>query len=374
VQDEINLTATYNTALQNGEPNEETPIELRDVTAFEFAGVAEPGAEPIVGNVGDVVIPIGGDAMMYGDGGAGKTTMGIDLGFHLGAGRDWLGLPIATACTVLLVENEGPRPPFREKVGRKLAAWTGPEVGDRLRIIEEPWAKLNLARESHQAALAQVIALRSIDVVIIGPLATSGMLGAGTPQEARIFLALCDGVRQLSGRPVTFIVIHHENKGGKVSGAWEGAGDTLMHVTGMGHGRTRLYLQKVRWSSTWHARKLDLRWTEGEGFEIEDKPEVSDDDLAAAITAFVAAHPGTAWVPVEKAVKGVSGQRKRDIRTRLLATGELVNIIIDNGVERAVNDIPERKPARLHVGSDPTITHLCLDPDTGQTQPVLDLG
>src|SRR5689334_4673126 len=51
----------------------------RLVTAHEFGAVAEAGAEPLIGTPGQVLIPVGGDVMVYGDGGASKTTLGIDL-------------------------------------------------------------------------------------------------------------------------------------------------------------------------------------------------------------------------------------------------------------------------------------------------------
>ena len=40
------------------------------------------------------MLPEDGDVMIYGDGGASKTTLTIDLGCHLAAGDDWLGIPV----------------------------------------------------------------------------------------------------------------------------------------------------------------------------------------------------------------------------------------------------------------------------------------
>src|SRR5262245_45231653 len=86
------------------------------VTLEDFAATEEEGAEPLLADAdGGAVIPEGGDVMIYGDGGAGKTTLANDLACHLGAGDDWLGLPIADSKRVLLVELEGPRPLFRKK-------------------------------------------------------------------------------------------------------------------------------------------------------------------------------------------------------------------------------------------------------------------
>ena len=59
-------------------------------------------------------------------------------------------------------------------------------------------------------------------------------------------------------------------QGREVSGAWEGAGDTLLHATVHARGKTTLHFQKARWSSEWHKETLDLDWTDGEGFEVAE--------------------------------------------------------------------------------------------------------
>ena len=66
------------------------PDRIEVNTLEEFAAVDEPGAEPILGGADTNLIPEGGDVMVYGEGGAGKTTFTLDGGFHLGAGVDWL--------------------------------------------------------------------------------------------------------------------------------------------------------------------------------------------------------------------------------------------------------------------------------------------
>jgi len=161
------------------------------------------------------------------------------------------------------------------------------------------------------------------------------------------------------------ILIHHENKGGQVSGAWEGAGDTLFHVQGQGHGRTRLYVQKARWSSSHHATALTLLWTEGEGFAVEDKREPDDAAIAEAILAYVREHAGTGWGKVEESVKGVRNEKVRDVRDGLLSARMLVNVVKG----KALDHIPERTAAGLYVADDPTIQHLRPAPGTDGAQP-----
>ena len=105
------------------------------VTLEEFVAVDEPGAEPLAASSdGGSVIPAGGLVVFYGGGGAGKTTALVDAMMHLAAGIPWLGLVKPTRpLTVVWIENEGPRPEFRKKLGAKLAAWLGGSTHNRIR-------------------------------------------------------------------------------------------------------------------------------------------------------------------------------------------------------------------------------------------------
>ena len=262
--------------------------------------------------------------MLYGDGGAGKTTLTIDLACHLAAGDDWLGIPIPNAVNVLLIEREGPRPLLRRKARRKLDGWTGSELEGRVRVWEAPWATFTFADAGARRELADLIRSEAIDVVIVGPLNRVGMDEAGTLQEVRDFTELVRDTRQLAGRPVAVLLIHHENKGGKVSGAWEGAGDTLIHVQAQGHGHTRLHIQKARWASSYHGQTLHLRWADGEGFELEDEGPARPERVWNDIAEYVRAHGGCSWNEVDGAISGTR-EYLAQRRNWMLADGLLVN-------------------------------------------------
>jgi AAA domain len=262
--------------------------------------------------------------MFYGDGGAGKTTLCIDLACHLAAGDDWLGFTVAEPVRVLLVENEGPRPQFRAKLRRKRDGWQGSPLGDRVRVLEDPWASITLPDTCD--ALALLVDEHDVDVLVIGPVTRTGMNEAGTLQEVRDFMGLVAELRERSGRPLAVVLVHHENKGGSVSGAWEGAGDTLLHVQGQGHGRTRLYVQKARWASVHHATTLQLRWTDGDGFELEERDEITEESMADAILDAAREQPGSSWRRIREhpSVKG-NVTELAEVRDRLLRDGLLIN-------------------------------------------------
>jgi hypothetical protein len=257
-------------------------VDSRIVTLDEFVNVEEPGADPVVGEPDRILIPEGGDVMFYGDGGAGKTTLSIDLACHLAAGQDWLGITVPQPRHVLLIESEGPRPFFRSKLRRKRDAWRGRPLENRVEVFEEPWGQVTLAAEQWRVRLAQEAREREIDVLIAGPVSRLGMDAAGTLQEVRAFMELVQDVRRLSGRALTVVLVHHENKGGAVSGAWEGSGDTLLHVQSAGNGHTVMFVQKARWDSERHGKTMHLAWADGESFELE-----GDRDYLAEITALL---------------------------------------------------------------------------------------
>jgi hypothetical protein len=330
----------------------------------EFVAVEEPGAEPLVGDEAGSLIPQGGDVMLYGDGGAGKTTLAIDLAFHLAAGDDWLGLSIPHAVTVALIENEGPRPLFRNKLRHKREGWRGSSIDDRICVLEKPWGDFTFDDDRWCEALAAALKFLTVDVLIVGPVTRTGMNEAGTLQEVRDFMKLVAQLRALTGRRLTVVLLHHENKGGQVSGAWEGAVDTLLHVQGQGHGRTRLFFQKARWASAQHGTAVGLLWTEGEGFAVEQREELDDEAIAELIVEQVRENAGTGWMKVEYAVKGVGAERIRAVRDALLASGVIVNV--DGGELRPLQ---ERRAAHLYLAEDPSIRHLRPASDAAPTQP-----
>jgi hypothetical protein len=319
------------------------PDELNDISIVPgrvFAGVLEPGVEALLGSDEENLVPVGGDIMIYGDGGVGKTTLAVDLAFHLAAGSEWIGIPFPRPARVLLIENEGPRPLFRRKLRRKYDAWASED--ERLYVWEHPWSAFTFGDREYQAQLARLIYELEIDLVIAGPVTQLGMDEAGTIQEVRRFAHLVAEVRERSLRPIAFLLVHHESKTGRVSGAWEGVGDTLIHVQGSGNGRTRVFVQKARWASEYHARTIHLRWADaGDTYivdeSVDDRPERTWD----AIEAFVLDHPGCSWKGILAAVKGQKSYLA-ERRDAMLSEGLILNAGHANHYELWHRDDPAR--------------------------------
>jgi AAA domain len=271
----------------------------------------------------DAAFVAGGTVVEFGKGGGGKTVLITDIACHLATGTDWQGLKVPKPRKVAVVENDGPRGRFRRKVRAKLAAWKGDDPGDNLKFLTQPWGELRLSREDHRAALATYINENEVEVLIAGPIVSLGMIGGGTPDEVAAFEAHLQALRDLLERPLLVILLHHTNQRGQISGVWDRVPDTLMFVVNTGKG-TRLVWQKARDSSTLHAASWKLRWAEGMAFELDDTPDVTEDDIEEGILAAALANPGTSWTPVRNIVKG-NTTTSAAVRDRLIVEGRLLN-------------------------------------------------
>lgn len=322
---------------------------LHVVTLAQFAATEEPHATPLLGSADDSVLSLGGLMLMYGDGGAGKTTLSIDMVAHLAGGVPWLGLSCPAPVRCLLLENEGPRAPLRRRLAAKIAAWQGPPFAHNVVVMEEPWARFTLRDDAHRIALAAEIDRHEIDLLVCGPLVSLGALGGGTPSEVSEFDELVRDLRDRSERAFAIEIVHHENKQGDVSGAWERYPDTLVQVSAQGNGRTHLHWRKVRWSSSLHDTSCTLLWSDGDGagYELE-QPRERDyrEELLAALDDQW--RTASEWATL--------------IGTRRETLQQLLSLLTDEGLLRYQIGPPGRSPlavcwraAALSPGEEPQL-------------------
>ena len=124
----------------------------------------------------------------------------------------------------------------------------GPSFAERVYVHSSPWAQFSFADESCRAELAAFVSEHDVDLVIAGPLAELGAKGAGTPDDVTAFAGLVSDFRSRAARPVALLVIHHENKGQDISGAWGRWPDTIFRFSLQGRGRTVVRIRKARHS------------------------------------------------------------------------------------------------------------------------------
>lgn len=308
---------------------------LRVVSFADFVDADEAAAPPLLGDDEKKLLPAGASVVLYGEGGSGKTTLAIDLAAHLAAGADWLGFSIAAPVSVMLLENEGPRAEYRLKLRRKRDSWEGADFCTRVAVNDEPWGRVDLRNADHVAELGQAINDHQVDVLIAGPIRRLGLEGGGTPAETVAFMQLLDALRERAGRPLAIVLVHHENKGGDISGAFEAEFDTVVHVKADGRDRTQLVFRKSRWSSRIHRSRFTLAWIpESEGFTIVDtdidgprgsaaRSAEEADALTWIVDHVTARHAetgaGVARGKVEDAYHAAHNDRGRNLARRLIS-------------------------------------------------------
>lgn len=321
----LKLTPLYDPTVERPASEEAPPAGLAFEELEAFAAVEEPDSEPLIADsAGKPWMPAGGTAMVYGSGGAGKTTLVADLVITVAQGDPWCGLLTPTRpLRTLLIENEGPRPPLRVKLRERLHASPGGTAG-RVLVMTEPWQAFTFRNDTTRAELVRVLDAHDADLLVVGPLGRVGMQGGGTLDEITAFMALVTEVQNAAKRRPAVLIVHHENRAGQVSGAWDGATDVLVHISGEGHGRTRVYWQKLRFGSVLHATTTHLLWVAHETFTVAEKPEISEDTMTDEMLAAALELPGGSWTQIRAKVTG-RVEEVAAIRDRLIADGRLIN-------------------------------------------------
>lgn len=303
---------------------------VRFVPLGDYVASPKGSPEALLGGEDDVLLPAAGLLMVYGDAGAGKTTLDVDAVAHLASGSDWLGIPVARPVKIALIQNEGPAEPWRRKLESKLASWAGPPWRDNVLVLDEPHGGFDFRLPEHREAVRQLRA-QGVELVFADPTKWIGVEGGGTPNEVRDFVALLKECGLHSGDPdraLAFWLAHHENKAGEISGAWRADPDTVAHVESDGGRRTKVTWDKCRWSSSRHGQLSLLAWAEGDGYEVMElagAESLSDGEVDEQVLAFLEAEAAEGRTPatshVRKAVS-VRSEKVDEALERLLERGE----------------------------------------------------
>lgn len=332
------------------------PAAIRTVPLADFANATDDVADPLIGTPDETLLPNDGLLLMYGDGGAGKTTLSIDALAHLASGTPWLNIQIPQPIRILLIENEGPRGPFRRRLAAKISAWPHQPFHPNVIVLEEPWTRFTLTDQTYRHALAHEIDQHQIELVIVGPLASLGAKGTGTPDEINEFDDHIKDLRAHTHRTFALWIVHHENKAGDVSGAWERYPDSLVHVQAQGNGRTRVHWRKVRWSSALHQTSSNLVWTDGASFTLEEQK--TRDLHAELLEAFTA---DDAWRTAKESATLI----KANVDHVRQALGELVERHAMRTETGPLGRRPNAVCWRLKTDSDPPSHHESVAPLEG---------
>lgn len=293
------------------------------VSATSFLADTEEPAVAAIGEPGETLLPLGGLLIMGGEGGASKTTLTLDAVAHMASGTPWLEYAIGRPLQILIIENEGPRPQFREKLQAKATSWTGADWIPNVHVWEEPWASFSFAHDTDRRHLQDTAAELKIDIVVADPLDSLGIEGGGTPEDVRKFIAMlkkCGLHNPIT--PLGFWILHHFNKGvggsivQRLSGAWGGHPDAIIGVELGDDQTTKLTWGKLRHATPPKDKTLMLSWDiETRGFAPIAKAQLADANATRqAVIDYVTETPGLGRTAVEDAIHPTIEASRKQIR------------------------------------------------------------
>ena len=295
--------------------DEGTPSPGVEIVSLDsFLAEREELPRALVGSSTDAWLPAGGLVIAGGLGGSTKTTFSVDAAAHFASGAAWCGKDVAVPLRVLIIENEGPRAFFREKLRAKAEAWAGEPFRQNVYVLRGPWGLFDFRNATHREALRAAIDEHEIDLVIADPLTNLGMEGAGTLEDTGKFvrhLRAC-GLHDPE-QPVAFWLLHHLNKQKQrdalqtLSGAWDNWADTILVLKADHEAR----LSVITWGKVRHGslpydeQTTTFRWADGYGYERVEKVER---DIKAEVLALLKSNDReNGWVASEISAKSKGG-------------------------------------------------------------------
>ena len=328
-----------------------------------------PKAESLVGVTrdGTNLLPRFGWVMPWGREGTAKTTLLVDLLYHVVAGLDWLHYPVERPLRVVAVINEGVPGGMQDKLAQKLERWEGDRdlVLDGLAIYASPWGDFTFREQRLVDHLRAFAVDFEADYVAFDPLHTLGTSGAGSPQETEEFKVRLRAFGAWSDLGV--LTAHHSNKLGMVSGDWGRHPDTVLRLEKDGkNAATKLTLEKARPADVDELGvPMLLEWVpETLGFrrvEIDAREHVGDDELLDRVREYLVEHGPTGVTMLKRKVQG------DDERVRQVALAAL-----DRDDDRKLVNVARRKGDKTLAlpGEVPllTLSGTQRDADTTQTR------
>lgn len=260
----------------------------------EFIADKQDAPKPLLGTEDDNILPAHGLGLVIGKGGKGKTTFVIDLILHLASGVDYLGLKVERPLNILLIENEGPREPFRRKLERKLTSWSH-EITGQIAVHTENWGLARLDLPGVVDRLNVYCTEHAIELVVGDPLDSLGMDGEGSPSETRAMVDRFKAGGLFTER--AWLLPHHSRKESvadavdEAAGAWGGRPDAMLTLEKKSENQARLSFAKVRWQER-ERRPYILDFDpETDSFTFVKEEEGEERDYAVEIEEYLAEHP-----------------------------------------------------------------------------------
>lgn len=303
---------------------------VRILRLREFLAEPFPPATSLAGvpREGTNLLPKHGWCMPWGPAGSGKTSILVDLLFHLAQGVNWIGYPINQALRIVVIVNEGIPGGFQDKLREKAELWDTDAPLDNIHVYTSPWGAFNFRHDHHFSHLQAYCRDLQADLVAADPLHTIGTTGAGTPDDTEKFKHLLRnfGIWEW----IALLTPHHSNKAGMVSGDWTRQPDTVIHLEKDGRRpATKFTLEKARPADPDELGVPQLlEWdttTKGYTRKALETVKVPDEELLERIYTIVTDNPGISLSVLQQEAKGDT-KRIGALAKREISEGRIANI------------------------------------------------
>lgn len=286
-------------------------------------------------------------AMMYGEGGIGKTYTIIDMSVSVATAEPWLGMAV-TPCNVLLVDEESGQERMLDRLGRAMRGH-GIAPGTDVPIFATSFASWDFRSKAHARRLSDLITATQARLVIIDAL-VDVMLG-GDENAVKDVQPIFHNLRLIAqDTGAAIVLLHHANRSGNQRGstAIRGAVETVVCLSRQddaGH-VLRLEAEKMRDAAP---IKLGLRMAfdkPTESFRLHKAEAISTTEKYSKAEKFVLRylqdHGATSVKALQENADTCSANSAR----------QAVYSLTERKKIRKVGDTPQGAPASYELADD----------------------
>ena len=181
----------------------------------------------------DGLLPKIGQSLLFGESGAGKTAVAVDIACHVAAGMPWRGMQVSRGAGVVYVAAEAP-----QSITRRLWAWMRYHKVTELPflVVETPVDLLTTGAEQINSITDKVYRRYphySVGLVIIDTLARSMVGNENLGDDMGRYVAACGRISECNDAHV--MTVHHTgkdlSKGARGHSSLRAAMDAELEVT-----------------------------------------------------------------------------------------------------------------------------------------------
>ena len=240
------------------------------------------------GIIGGGVLNAGGNLILAGEGGIGKSLMTLELSLRLIKGEPFIGLPVARVGGVLFLQSENPPSEIKERTNRMLKGLKYSKAPKEI-YFSRPGLQYNLGKKGDTDKIISEVQRTKAEVLIIDPFIDFHTEDENENTPMRRILKRLNRIKHKAH--VAVILVHHFSKAADRKGQYRLRGastifdwaDTVIELSGKGHGNERT----VKFLKTkFGKRREDIHLLRDQNFihqVVEEKSKCTTKDVVTVL-------------------------------------------------------------------------------------------